>query len=463
MSTRIIGIDLAITAEHRAAILDPASNEFVVKQLRFRAYPEDLDKLVTKARKGADPDVQLIVVLEATGMAWHPVASYLQRQGAVIFRVNGRKTQELRRLHHPHARNDTIDSQVLARLWTTTPDQLIPLSIPSGAQLTLERTCREAARYRDDAVAIENRLTAYDQWAWNSSLGDIAPPDAVPWIRTYWYDPWGVMCAGEVPLQRAWTAAGGDDTTWIAAWVRRARQMVTLFGTPDTADFPAFQATVQRNLAYQTWLTTQQRTLQRTIIQPLFTQLYPACPLESIYGIGADSAAIYMAFIHTIDRFANVADFRQWCGIVPGSNQSGLANAKGLQLTQAGPDLIKATLYLNANVARLWDPQLAKVYYTQMVQYGKHHNQAVCAVASHLANRIHAVLKANRPYVLRDLDGHALTSPAARQLIRERFTVPAEIRQRTNSRAHHRADWRQPTPPPTTAPAQEVVTRPHPA
>ena len=82
------------------------------------------------------------------------------------------------------------------------------------------------------------------------------------------------------------------------------------------------------------------------------------------------SAAIYMAFIHTIDRFPNVAGFRQWTGMTPSADQSGDAQTKGLPITQAGPNLIKATLFLDANVARQWDPQLARIYYNQMVRMG---------------------------------------------------------------------------------------------
>ncbi|NIV36075.1 MAG: transposase, partial [Anaerolineae bacterium] len=98
--------------------------------------------------------------------------------------------------------------------------------------------------------------------------------------------------------------------------------------------------------------------MTREVIQPLFRQLYPDCPLTTLYGVGVDSAATYMAFIQDIDRFPTVEQFRLWCGIVPHSRQSGFGESKRMRMTQAGPNLIKATLYLNADVARLWDVQL---------------------------------------------------------------------------------------------------------
>lgn len=437
MTTRIIGIDLAVTAKHQAAILDLASNKFVCKRYSFRMLPDELDSLLERARRGAAPTTEIVVVLEATGMAWHPVSAYLERAGAEVYRVNGRKTKALRRVQNPHASSDGIDCQVLSRLYTTCPEQLDRLSVPSGEQLSLQRACREYARWREEEVATANRLTAYDQWAWQGLKG-IVPDTALSWVRRYWYDPWQVVAAGESALRQARQTASNrsakEDCEWIAAWVKRAKEMQCLFYQPETVDFLGLQATVKRNLDHMAEAQTQQEAVQATLIQPLFQRLYPNCPLDSIYGIGPESAALYMAFIHSIERFPSAAAFRQWAGIVPGSHQSGQAESKGIHMTQAGPDLIKATLYLNANVARQWDVGLAKLYFTQMVAYGKHHTQAVCACASHLATRIYTVLKENRPYQLLDLAGNPISPASSKQLILEQFKVPEEVRKRTNVR-----------------------------
>ncbi|HHB91112.1 MAG TPA: IS110 family transposase, partial [Anaerolineae bacterium] len=145
-------------------------------------------------------------------------------------------------------------------------------------------------------------------------------------------------------------------------------------------------------------------------------------------GIGPRSAAIYRSFILDISRFRNGDAFAQWTGMVPRSDQSGDARRTHMRLSKQGPNLVKATLYQNAEVARQWDLQLAAIYYTQMVVQGKHHTQAVCAVASHLARRIFAVLRDNRPYQLRDLQGRPISKEDSRALILERFQVPESLR-----------------------------------
>lgn len=112
----------------------------------------------------------------------------------------------------------------------------------------------------------------------------------------------------------------------------------------------------------------------------------------------------------------------------------GSSEAKGLRMSQAGPDLVKKFSFMGAETARLWDPQIAAIYYDQVVHHGKHHTQAVCACATHLLDRIWTILKEDRAYELRDVDGIPVTAEQARQIIADRYTVPSEVRQRNRQR-----------------------------
>ncbi len=70
---------------------------------------------------------------------------------------------------------------------------------------------------------------------------------------------------------------------------------------------------------------------------------------------------------------------------------------------------------------------MGAIYYRQMVELGKTHKQAMGVVMSHLASRVYTVLKEDRPYQLRDLEGNPVTMVAGRSLVRERFQVPEEV------------------------------------
>lgn len=72
-----------------------------------------------------------------------------------------------------------------------------------------------------------------------------------------------------------------------------------------------------------------------------------------------------------------------------------------------------------------------------MVHKGHHHKQALCAVATRLVNRIYRVLKTGVPYVLRNMQGAAISVAEGKQLIRDQYTVPVEIRR---SRRRHNVE-----------------------
>ena len=435
MTMRILGIDLAVSADHKAVVYDPACNEFIGKQIVFRNRPEGLDRLLERARKGASTEVQMVAVLEATGMAWYPVAVYLTDRGVDVYRVNGQKTKDFRRFLSRHAGSDRIDSRVLADLYRVASDRMERCPLPSGELLALQRACRAYDRWQKLEVAEQNRMTATDKWAWDG-LQKLVPATARPWMRRYWYNPWLVCGTGVESLVAGWLAEANDvqaDTGWIDRWVKRAEQMTVLYGSPDRVDYDDLQSIMNHSLDLRMFYKQEQETLKKEKIIPLYESLYPDCPLTTIWGIGSASAATYRAFIQDIDRFPTVEKFRLWCGIVPRSKQSGDSEAKGMPMTKAGPNLVKAALYLNAEVARQWDVQIAAIYHRQMVDYGKHHTQAICACASHLASRIYAILKQDRPYRLLDSQGNPISAQDSHQLCSQ-LRVPDEVRRRNNKR-----------------------------
>jgi hypothetical protein len=60
---------------------------------------------------------------------------------------------------------------------------------------------------------------------------------------------------------------------------------------------------------------------------------------------------------------------------------------------------------------------------------GKNHKQAMGAVMSHIGARILAVLRENKPYELKDLQGKPITWEKARRLILANYQIPEEIKQ----------------------------------
>jgi len=91
-------------------------------------------------------------------------------------------------------------------------------------------------------------------------------------------------------------------------------------------------------------------------------------------------------------------------------------------------------LFQAGGISRAHDPQLACVYYREMVHNEKNHMQAMGAVMSHLSARVLAVLREDKPYVLRDMDGKPVSHEEARKIILERYQVPETIRRERRRR-----------------------------
>jgi len=136
----------------------------------------------------------------------------------------------------------------------------------------------------------------------------------------------------------------------------------------------------------------------------------------------------HVSIVNSQSAFAN------WEGVVPGAKQSSNAEAKGLRMTKAGPSIMRMALYQAGDVGRRWDPQLAAVYYREMVCHGKNHRQAMGAVMSHLGARVLRVLKEDRPYELKGTDGKEISWIEGRKLILSEYHVPEDIRRERRRR-----------------------------
>jgi len=113
--------------------------------------------------------------------------------------------------------------------------------------------------------------------------------------------------------------------------------------------------------------------------------------------------------------------------MIPGTDQSGEMEGRP-RLTKSGDRLLRTALFLAADAARKEDPQLARIYHSQIVDKGNHPIQAVCAVATALAGRLAAVLREGRTYTIGDVDGIPVNPTIARRIISERYTVPPDVR-----------------------------------
>ena len=445
---RIIGIDLATTAKHRAIIADGWSR-FISPLIKFDTRLADLERLLARALEGTEPGEELVVVMEATDINWYPVSAYFLEQGATVHVVNPRMAADLARFYKRHARSDRLSAKVLARMPLVSPDGVYPLVLSGADHLALQRACKELDRLTVQISAHKNRLQAIDRLGWPGLKKRVFKAPANPtsrWFRDHFYDPRQVVEAGVEGLCQAWREAEvyDEDEGWIAPLVELAKELLALYGDQGAyLDYASLADEVRREQRRLADLEADAHHVRLKITRPRYRQLHASRNLETISGVGQEGAAVYTSFVGTPDRFACQRSFRGWSGMVPLSRQSGESESKGLRLSQAGPNLIKKYAYLDADAARQRDPQIAAIYYDQMVNKGKHHTQAVCTCATHLLDRVRVILTEDRPYELRDVNGTPVTRQQARAIVLERYTVPKEVRERNNRRARRERAERQ--------------------
>ena len=428
---RSIGIDLGIKTTHEVVALDPGEQE---PQARFRcghSY-EDLEDMLQRVQVGLMPGGKLRFIMEPTDTAWVPVASFLQAKGHDVYLVKSEMVKDQRRVLKKHAKTDQIDALTLAKLPLVLPEALHRLLLADSRLEALRRRVKQAYKLTQSITCRQRRIRATVRLALPVGSDEIDLFSAVGQaLSTGCLDPYGVVQMGLRPLERALQHQAGTQAGTEAAhqWFLACQETLKLYGQSGPVDYEELQDECEMEFEL---LRLEQQHLKKVQerIHSLYLELHPSRNLETLRGVGPYVAAVAVAAIGNPKRFSSVRKFRAYTGMIPKVSASGQSESKRTSLSKAGPNWLKRALFLAADVARQWDPQLAKIYYDQVERYGHHHFHAVCAVASHLADRIFVVCRDDKPYELRDPEGKPITPADAKAYINAHLRVSAETRKR---------------------------------
>ena len=443
-----IGINLSINGTHDCTVLDATGQ--LVQRFTFDSSSVGLQKLEQHICSIDSPRCAPVVVMEPTGLAWFLPCLYLRAQhpNVKVVRIKTSKVAALRRYLKQDAKSDRLDSLTLAKMPLVDPEKLYAVDLPPAALQGLDRMTRQRARLVESLTGRKNRLQAL--------VGGY-----LPGLMAVAGKPWEPVFRALLTVSLNPATLAGQDTTALrkALQGKLARsplpkdllprlrtaceQLTRLYrpiveaGLLTEGFFEDVCDEVARDLRLMDVEQREVKELEAAIARR-YQEVVPEDHLRTIKGLGDVTAPTILAAAGTPQRFQNQAAFRGWTGVVAHASQSADSDAKGLSMTKTGPKRVKLALYQAAEVARQWDPQLAKIYYDQMVHKAKPHNKAIGAVMSHLASRIHAVLTEQRDYVLRDVDGREVTASEARTIIQTQYQVPAEIRAAQRTRIKRR-------------------------
>jgi transposase len=437
-----VGIDLAGEGEHKVRCLDERAQ--MCDGFSFDTSRIGLAKLEERIFSG---DSNPVIVFEPTGLAWLLVAVYLKSRhpGCQLVRVQAQKVVALRKYINRSSKSDKIDSLTLAKMPFIDPEKLEEIYFPPAKLYAIQRLARQRKRLESEIAGRKKRI---------GSIVD----GYLPGIRGAFSDPWSahtrafirsrlnplaVIRYGEKALHsflaKARKHSKLDPFTESHAVYLACKEVATLYlasssvGMVDNDFFITLQDEVARELRLMEIEEAESAAIAKRI-EKLYQELHPSDNLRTIPGVGPHTAPIFLATVGDPSRFRSQSSFANYCGIVPGANQSSNSESKGLSMTKAGPSIMRWALFQAGYIGRNHDPQLACVYYREMVHNGKNHMQAMGAVMSHLSARVLAVLRENKPYQIQDIDGRPVSHEEAKKLVLAKYQVPEEIRRERRRR-----------------------------
>ncbi len=120
--------------------------------------------------------------------------------------------------------------------------------------------------------------------------------------------------------------------------------------------------------------------------------------LQSIPGVGPQTAMTCLSEIQKINRFSNEQKLTAWLGLDPRVHQSGTSiNGKGY-ITKRGNKLLRTRLFNAASVAVLHENMFQK-FFLQKRSEGKAYRVALCAVMRKMVHVIYAVWTRGTPFI----------------------------------------------------------------
>jgi transposase len=453
-----LGIDIACRAAHQASLADE-QGRFVWTGRRFRTTPAELEQLWAMLPAGTNP-ADVLVVMEPTRNAWVPLAAWFRRRGAKVVLVPPERSADLRNYYAKHAKSDRLDSQLLARLPMLHPDGLHPEPGlgPGDALKRAARLHSTLTHRRTQSLARLDALLEILGPAWHHAIGgqELGSRTVLKFLAAGYADPHVVKRLGRTRLERfCYRHSRGAFGEAMAEAILAAAAETLQLWADDELDYPdlADDIALEARLALQ--LTEEIKDLdERTAL--LLDRADPKAILVSAPGVAQITAAAILGRLGDPARFTSLAGVRAFTGLVPALDASGVSGRHGGP-TKRGDAVLREALFMAAGQARRIDPTLAAKYHRLMVGAGKHHNSALCHIATALLNRIIACWRTGKPYILRDVDGTPVTPDQARAIIAERYAIPKDLRAQRRTTTTERAGetrsrraLHQPARPPAT-------------
>lgn len=119
--------------------------------------------------------------------------------------------------------------------------------------------------------------------------------------------------------------------------------------------------------------------------------------LETIPGIGDTTAAVFLAEVADISRFAQAPELAAFAGLVPGQRYSGTSTHSRGHIVKWGNSHLRAAFFMPAMTAHRWNPIIAALK-ERLTKRGKSKMTIIVAAMRKLLHLCYGVLKTGKPF-----------------------------------------------------------------
>ncbi len=357
-----VGIDTARYG-HRVSFLrpdrSPAAAPLTV--MENRAGYKSLEDRLSKLRL-QHPQAHFHIRIDAAGQYAVNIEQFIRGLGLPMTLSIGepKRNKDYRKAHFPKRTTDDTESQAMARFAVV--ERPAATSTPSTAAIMLRDVCGRLQTQVKQTTQAVNRLHNLLARAF-PELATLTDDIAAGWVlRLLEKYPTAERIAGarvgsllKIPYMLADTAQAVQSA---------ARQSVA-----------TLRGTVAEELIRTQVAQVQSSKEAEKDLKKLLTTAYDDLPasghlrLVTIPGIGETTAAILVAKIIDIKRFATADQLVNYFGLFPEENSSGVDKqgqplpSGAMHMSQKGNDLVRGYLWNAARVAILHNPAIKPLYY----------------------------------------------------------------------------------------------------
>lgn len=384
------GVDIAKT-DHVIGSIDDAGGE-VAKPMSFKNSEAGFERCVSYLEGIAGRPEDVTVAMEATGHYWMSCYAYLVSQGYAVVVLNPVHVKAVRKLKGlSGVKSDRVDSRLIAetlRIGEYDPTRIATDELQSLKTLTRYRQSlkEQAAETKTKAICLMDAYFPEYAGLFSDMFGAASRA-----LLAKSPLPEEIARMKAPSLAKLLSAASrGRMGAEKAAQVKAAAKASV--GIRLGQQSAAFE--IKGYVALIGYLEEKAARAEKLIAESL-NAIEPL--ILTIPGISVATGAQIVAEIGDVARFKNAASVVKYAGINSGVSQSGAFEAKGSPITKVGSPYLRRALWLAAESARRFDPNL-KAFYDRKRSEGKPHRVAVVATARKLCHVIYAIMRDQVPY-----------------------------------------------------------------